>query len=177
MKRIAYKLPKSLVIAELRGREVMTNEAETLDEFKTALVEAEPSPEGNVLKLAQGQFDIIQQRWVREWLDSEEGQKFFAEHGADATLAEAQKIADEARYGGKERKTSAQTQKSKAAVSFADQVMEASKTNPAALDKLRKMGFDVDSLIAASKAAEAEATQKAADKAAKATAATTAPTA
>lgn len=162
MKRIPYKLPKSLVIAELRGREVLTNEAETLDEFKATLVEAEPSTEGNVLKLAQGQFDIIQQRWIREYLDSEDGQKYFAEHGADKTLAAAQQIADEARYGGKERKTSAATAKTKASVSFADQVLEASKTNPAALDKLRKMGFDVDALLAAAKAAETEKAEKAA---------------
>lgn len=176
MKRTPYKLPKSLVIPSLRGREVMTNEAETLDEFRTALVEQEPSPDDNVRKLAQGQFDIIQQRWIREYLDSDEGQKFHAANGDEATLAEAQKIADEARYGGKERKTSAQTAKTKAAVSFADQVVEAARTNPKALDKLRGMGFDVEGIIAAAKAADEEKTAKVAAAAAKA-AETTAPTA
>lgn len=177
MKKIPYKLPKTLAIESLRGREVQMDETETLAEF-ARLVESEPSVDENVRRLAQGQLDIIKQRWVRDWLDSEEGRKYHAENGDDATLAKAQEIADTEKYGGRERKTSAQTAKAKQAVTFADQVVEAAKTNPKALDRLRAMGFDVDGLLAANAAAEAEKAEKAAkaasNKAAEASAPATA---
>lgn len=90
---------------------IKTREAETLAEFGESLVETD-KPESHVLSLAQGQYDIIVQRKVREFFQSSECADMMDGKTDDTkdldedarftyVLGVGQAIADEYRYGSR----------------------------------------------------------------------------
>lgn len=157
MKRAIYKLAGSIP-AVLIGKTVTTREAETLEEFRTLV---EGGKDENVLRLGQGAFDIIDQRKIREFLESEEVADALAgktvkwaegdevaygdyseEDRIEDILSRAQDVGDSYIYGSRPAGTGAgKVTKQKAAEM--DKAKEAAKSDPELAAKLAALGISL----------------------------------
>lgn len=169
MKRAVYRIPAAVVAAyaesgvDLKDQSLTTPESETLAEVHSLVENADPE---NVRKLAQGQLDIIRQRIIRNFLESDDAKKLATEKGVPALLEAAQKEGDEYVYGARSAGTGAATV-ARAAKSAVDNVFEAIDPNDSdKINRLRKLLGDkaVDALLSTHKAAQ-EVAAKQAEKA------------
>lgn len=171
MKRAVYRIPAAVVAAyaeigvDLKDQSLTTPESETLAEVHSLVENADPE---NVRKLAQGQLDIIRQRIVRNYLESDDAKKLATEKGVPALLEAAQKEGDEYVYGARNQGTGAATV-ARAAKSAVENVFEAiDPTDTDKINRLRKLLGDkaVDALLATHKAGQEVAAKQAAKAAA-----------
>jgi hypothetical protein len=168
MKTAIYRIPKGVVDLyaerglDLKDKTVTTRESETDAEVLELVENKDPE---NRRKLAQSAYDIIVQRRIRDYLESEEAAKLATEEGGlDKVLAEAQKISDEYVYGARKEGTGASTVV-RAKTGFADSVLASvDVSDEAKLKRLRNLLGDaaVEGLLAAKKAQDEQAAKKAA---------------
>lgn len=137
-------------------RTIKTREAESLDEFMAELVDAD-KPAEHALTLAQGAWDIIAQRKVREFCSSVDAQNMIdgktpetkeldeAER-IEAVLIEAQAIADAYRYGSRGPSTGGATAAGKAALAKEKKIAEAAASNPELAAKLAALDAELKAL-------------------------------
>lgn len=157
MKYAIYKLAGS--IPELLvGKEIKTREAENLEEFRQLV---EGGKDENILRLAQGAFDIIDQRKVREFCESEEVAQALAgktvkwaeddevEYGAygeaervEDILSRAQDVAHAYVYGSRPAGTGA-GKAVKAKAQQLDVAVAAAKSDPELAAKLAALGIQI----------------------------------
>lgn len=168
MKRAIYRIPAAVVAAyaeigvDLKDKTLTTPESETLQELHSLVENADSE---NVRKLGQGQLDIIRQRVMRNYLESDDAKKIAQTDGVEKLLEAAQKEGDEYVYGARQQGTGAATvaRQAKGAV---ESIFEAIDPNDTAkIERLRKLIGDkaVDALLATRKSAE-EVAAKAAEK-------------
>lgn len=159
MRNATYKLAGEVAKERgLAGIEINLREAESLDEFHTLVQDGKSE---NVLKLAQGQLDIIVQRYVRNAAEDEvtadilagktveiNGEKtdfsgYDADERMEAVKQRIQEVADTYLYGARGPSTgTAKVTKEKAAK--VDKVMEAAKSgalSDSAKAELAALGF------------------------------------
>lgn len=149
MKTANYKLAGSNIPETLRGVEIPTREAETLDEMHNLVADGKPE---NVLKLAQAQFDIIVQRQIRNAAESEKVADILAGKGDyealddDERKAEAvayiQSVGDEYLYGARVAGTG-ESAKAKKAVATVGKLQEAAASNPEVAALLAQLGVSL----------------------------------
>lgn len=152
MKTSEYKIAGA--IAKERGLDgilVHTRDAETLEEFAQLVENGDPE---NVRKLAQGQLDIIVQRQIRNYVESEEvadilagktvdGEDFAAhteEERKQVVAQRAQEVSDTYSYGGRTAGTGAST-KAKKAVATVATLGAAAANDPELAKKLAELGI------------------------------------
>jgi hypothetical protein len=152
MKTSEYKIAGGIAKERaLDGILIRTREAESLEEFAQLVENGDPE---NVRKLAQGQLDIIVQRKIRDYVESEEvadilagktvdGEDFGAhteEERKQVVAQRAQAVSDDYLYGGRAAGSGAGT-KAKKAVATVAQLASASANDPELAAKLAALGI------------------------------------
>lgn len=137
-------------------RVVKTREAENLAEFQSELVD-QTDAVGNVLTLAQGAWDIIAQRKVREFCSSVDAQNMIdgktddtkglsEDERVEAVLIAAQEIADAYRYGSRGPSTGGATAAGKKALEKEKAIANAAASNPELAAKLAALDAELKAL-------------------------------
>lgn len=157
MKQAEYKLAGTIPEV-LRGRTVKTPEAETTEEFLTLVKDGN---EDHMRRLAQGGLDIIRQRKIREFCESEEvaaalagktvkwddtDEVQYGEFSEDERVSDildrAQEVGNAYVYGSQPAGTgTGKVTKAKAAQ--LDKAVEAAKNDPALAAKLAALGISI----------------------------------
>lgn len=137
-------------------RTVDLREAETLSEFQSELVDSD-KPDEHTLALAQGAWDIIAQRKVREFCASEEAQSMVDGKHAETkdlspddrleyVMQAAQEIADGYRYGSRPAATGGANAAAKQALTKQKAIQEAAAKDPAIAAKLAELDAQLAAL-------------------------------
>lgn len=154
MKTSEYKIAGA--IAKERGLDgilIRTREAESLEELSQLVENGDPE---NVRKLAQGQLDIIVQRKIRDYVESDEAADIlagktvdgedFGAHSDDErkqVVAErAQAVSDDYLYGGRAAGSGAGA-KAKKAVATVATLGAAAANDPELAKKLAELGIQL----------------------------------
>lgn len=157
MKTADYKLAGDIP-ESLRGKTVKTREAESLEEMHQLVENGDPK---NVFRLAQAQFDIIQQRKIRDYLGSEEVADIlagktvgegddatdFSEFGEEDRIAEvmrrAQEVGDAYVYGGRTATPGGGAAAAKKALEEKKTLSAAAANDPELAEKLAALGISL----------------------------------
>lgn len=136
MKQHIYKLKGAGVAPELVGFELKQARPETVEDFKTLIVNGD---EGRIVGLATQQFLLNCQRAAKDVAESEDCQKLVREGRVDEAKALIQKAADEYRDGGPRAPGAGAATKAKAAK--VDAVAAAAASNPKLAKLLAEAGI------------------------------------
>lgn len=139
MKTAIYKLAGD-VPEDLKGAEFDLGEAET-DEELLSMVE-DKNPE-HVRKLAQQSIDIVKQRLLRSWANSEEIGKFITARDMNGAVAKLREWLADYKYGSVVRGQGGGSAAAKAALEREKAAIQEAQADPAFAERLRKLGYNV----------------------------------
>lgn len=139
MKTAIYKLAGD-VPESLKGAEFNLGEAETDDELLTMVEDGKPE---HMRKLAQQSLDIVKQRLLRSWANSEEIGKLIVAKDFDGAVAKLREWLGEYKYGSIVRGQGGGSAAAKQALEDKRKLAEAAASDPELQAKLRAIGYAV----------------------------------